>query len=111
MADVFISYKSEERAFAQSNMVEKLPDTQRAQAAALKAKQEAINDLRKQYAAALDQRTVESNASLRALEGQVSSISAKMRSGLMPSSLVLPRQMTRVRQRSGTAALRVRSGA
>lgn len=70
--------KNQELAFAQSNMVEKLPDTQRAQAAALKAKQEAINDLRKQYAGALDKRTAESNAALRDLEGQVSSVTAKI---------------------------------
>jgi chromosome segregation ATPase len=70
--------KDQERMFAQSNMVERLPETQRAQAAALKAKQEAINDLRKQYAAALDKRTAESNAALRDIEGQVSSVTAKI---------------------------------
>ena len=70
--------KAQEQAFAQANVVEKLPDTQRAQAAALKGKQEAINDLRKQYAAALDKRTAESNAAMRELEGQVSSLAGKI---------------------------------
>jgi hypothetical protein len=70
--------KEQERMFAQSNMVERLPETQRVQAAALKAKQEAINDLRKQYASALDKRTAESNAALRDIEAQVSSVTAKI---------------------------------
>jgi pSer/pThr/pTyr-binding forkhead associated (FHA) protein len=70
--------KDQELAFAQSNTVEKLPDTQKAQAAALKAKQEAVNDLRKQYAQALDRRTTEANASLRELEGKVSDLTGKI---------------------------------
>jgi DNA repair exonuclease SbcCD ATPase subunit len=70
--------KDQESAFAQSNMVEKLPDTQRAQAAALKAKQEAINGLRREYAAALDKRTTDSNTALRNLEAQVSTLNSQI---------------------------------
>src|SRR4029077_686025 len=53
--------KDQEQAFAQRNIVEKLPQTQQAQAAALKASQERVNELRKQYALALESRTAESN--------------------------------------------------
>lgn len=70
--------KDEEQAFAQRNIVEQLPDTQRTQAAALKASQEHVNELRKQYAAALDSRTAESNASLRELEAKVADLSGKL---------------------------------
>jgi hypothetical protein len=70
--------KDQERAFAQSDIAQKLPETQKAQAAALKAKQEAINDLRKQYAAALEKRSAESNSSLRDLESQVSTLTARI---------------------------------
>jgi hypothetical protein len=70
--------KTQEQAFAQQNVVEKLPDTQRTQAAALKASQEHVNELRKQYALALDRRTAESNAALRELEAKVSDLNGQL---------------------------------
>jgi hypothetical protein len=70
--------KEQERAFAQSDIAQKLPETQKAQAAALKAKQEAINALRRQYAAALEKRSAESNSSLRDLDAQVSTLTARI---------------------------------
>lgn len=70
--------KDQERAFAQRGNVEKLPQTQQAQAKVIKEKQEAINELRRQYAAALDKRTAESNAALQEAERQVSQLTAKV---------------------------------
>lgn len=70
--------KDQEQAFAASGMIEKLPETQKAQAASLKARQEAINDLRKQYADALEKRSAESNAALRDTEGQIASLNARI---------------------------------
>jgi hypothetical protein len=70
--------KEQEQAFARSNVVETLPNTQRKQAEALKAKQEAINELRRQYAAALEKRSAESNTALRELEVKTNEITAKI---------------------------------
>lgn len=70
--------KDQEQAFAASGMIEKLPETQKVQAASLKARQEAINDLRKQYADALEKRSAESNAALRETEGQIASLNARI---------------------------------
>lgn len=70
--------KDQEQAFAESGMIERLPAQQQSEAKALDDKQRAISDLRKQYAAALDRRTAESNAALRDLDAEVTTIRGKI---------------------------------
>jgi pSer/pThr/pTyr-binding forkhead associated (FHA) protein len=94
--------KDQEQAFAQRNVVEQLPDTQRTQAAALKASQEHVNELRKQYALALDKRTAESNAALRELESKVADLNGKMEErkrvlASKPSKDLSPQQETQLK--------------
>ncbi|HYE17094.1 MAG TPA: FHA domain-containing protein [Tepidisphaeraceae bacterium] len=68
--------KEQEAAFARSGVAEKLPEAQRAQAAALKAKQDQINEMRKEYAAALERKTAEANLAVREIEGRIAKLSA-----------------------------------
>jgi len=103
--------KDQESAFAQSNMVEKLPDTQRAQAAALKAKQEAINGLRREYAAALDKRTTDSNTALRNLESQVSTLNSQIDERKRQLASDSARKLTTEEEAQRKAALAQKRGA
>ncbi|MEZ0267622.1 MAG: hypothetical protein ACAI43_23060, partial [Phycisphaerae bacterium] len=80
--------KEQEAAFARSGVAEKLPESQRAQAAALKAKQDQINALRKEYAAALEQKTADANLAVREIEGRV----AKLRAAVDERNRVLAAQ-------------------
>jgi hypothetical protein len=70
--------KDAEQEFAQGAVAQKLSESQKAQAAVLQRQQHAINELRKEYAGALEKKSAESNEAMKALDAQVADLRFKI---------------------------------
>ena len=97
--------KEAEQAFAKEETAHKLSAAQRAQAERLKKQQQAINELRNEYAASLEKKSAESNQSLKDLEGRLADLRSKIDERQRYLAAEGSKQLTKEQEAARQAAL------